>query len=73
MAIYFVQPCSNCSRNRQMSIKELGREVQCPYCGHKSTAKDPDGESLALQDSMKEVAMLSDIAHEVARDMRRPR
>lgn len=79
MAIFFVQPCSNCSRNRQVPIKELGHVVRCPHCGQMDKAEDPHADSLAMNDCMKLVARLADISppddaqSDVAPDVRRPR
>jgi len=58
MMVMFTHCCPHCGRKRRINVEILGSEVKCVQCGVESIAADPDNESLAMMDSVKDHAEL---------------
>lgn len=59
MEITFVHTCPTCRRRQQLVIDRLGQQIRCDCCGRLAVAQDPEIESAALLDSMKDHAELA--------------
>ena len=73
MMVMFTHRCPHCGRNRRLPIAELGQTVKCVQCQQTSVATDPHNESLAMFDSIKEHAELTNVPADRAPDHRVPR
>ncbi len=62
MMVLFTHCCPHCGRKRRIQVQVLGQPVRCIQCGGASIATDPHNESLAMMDSVKEHAELTDLA-----------
>ncbi len=60
--VVFTHCCPNCARKRRMEIQKMGTEVRCVQCGQFAVAVDPDNESLAMLDSMRDHAQLTELS-----------
>ena len=48
--LFFIQNCPTCRRRLQIKLAWLGRRVRCQHCQREFTARDPNGESAALDE-----------------------
>ena len=73
MGTDFVMPCPACRRYNQIPLRSLGERITCQHCRRTMVARDPESESLAMQDLLKYHALLTPVGESESDPRVRPR
>ncbi len=71
--VLFTHACPHCGRKRRLQVSLLGQKVACFQCQKESVATDRDNESLAMLDTVKAHAELTEMPYEHAVPNRMPK